>query len=131
MDHEHTLVSTCDLGHSQFATSWPAQPTGDPVPTPERPLLGPEQKFMMQALAEGESSFYVCLGLLQVLDMIQKNAIIPMNSTVQSFEQDFKSGSHEYTMLLHAIPTGLRNSLIQGTLAYDYVKGKEVHGKEL
>ncbi|KAK3952698.1 hypothetical protein QBC32DRAFT_135915 [Pseudoneurospora amorphoporcata] len=131
MDHEHTLVSASDLGHSQFATSWPAQPTGDPAPTPERPLLGPEQKLMMQALAEYKTNFSLCLSLLDLLGITKKNAIITMDSTVRSFEQDITSGSNEYAILLHTIPAGLHDSLIQGTLAYDYVKGKEVHGKEL
>ncbi|KAK3489575.1 uncharacterized protein B0T23DRAFT_455559 [Neurospora hispaniola] len=131
MNHEHTLVSAGDLGHSQFATSWPTQPTDDPVPTPERPLLRPEQKFMMQALAEYKSNWGLCLDLLDLLRMIQRNAIIPMGSTVRSFEQDIQSGSNEYSILLQAIPSGLRDSLIQGTLAHDYVKGKDVHGKEL
>ncbi|KAL0466477.1 hypothetical protein QR685DRAFT_609022 [Neurospora intermedia] len=54
-----------------------------------------------------------------------------MGSTVRSFEQDIQSGSIEYSILLQAIPSGLRDSLIQGTLAHDFVKGKDVHGKEL
>lgn len=73
MNYEHTLVSAGDLGHSQFATSWPAQPTDDPIPTRERPLLRLEQKFMMQALADYKSNWGLCLDLLDPLSMIQKN----------------------------------------------------------
>ena len=87
--------------------------------------------MMVQALTDYKSNLGLCLGLRHLIAVAKKNSLITLGGTVKSFEQDIDSGANEYATLLHTIPTGLRDSLIQGTLAYDYVKGKDVHGKEL
>ncbi|KAK3485756.1 uncharacterized protein B0T23DRAFT_326052 [Neurospora hispaniola] len=126
---ENTLVGTRDLGHSEFTTTWR---TLSEEPTTQRPLVGPEQKLMIQALTGAYSSnFSLCICLPDVMKISIKNPAVVLHSTANSLADDIKEGREEYAVLLHAIPTGLRDSLIQGTLVHDYVTDSVKYIEEL
>ncbi|KAK3396703.1 hypothetical protein B0T20DRAFT_358494, partial [Sordaria brevicollis] len=134
VDYNHTLVSTGDLGHAHFVTSWPARPTSRvPVPVPERPLLGPAREMMLQCSFMFESVYGVWRWLGHLARVVQQNALVPMNNTAQAIDEALspQSVDKNYFLVVYALPDGLRHSLIQGTLAYDYVQGLAVHANEL
>ncbi|WPJ61212.1 hypothetical protein SMAC4_13424 [Sordaria macrospora] len=87
---------------------------------------------MIQALTGRYSSnFGLALTLSAVMDLSVKDRRVVLQSTPASLADDVEDGKNQYAVLVNAIPSGLRDSLIQGTLAYDCVKNASRDAYEL
>lgn len=87
---------------------------------------------MIQALTgKYTSNFGLHMSLPDVMDISIKNTAVVLQSTANSLTEDMEDGKEEYALLLHAIPNGLRDSLIQGTLVHRCTTRASTYADEL